>query len=360
MRTGTKASAMARVMAVSCACVCAPGALAQIQYTARAGVFRVQAGATVRSFSYSLGTGDVAQSDSLLAPGAPCQPVAAGSAAVTTTLAPGGFAFYGQGSSYAAAALCGNALQGDSQTAEDIRFTLGAPTRITLTGVIEGCVSPADAHDPTLSVSLTGPGGEVFALSYQGSFDHDFASCRDLDAGEYHLVCSARSTASSPAQAEWSGAFQLGVYLDVLGAGPVYATPASSSVCPGGQAVLSVPKAGGGEFSYQWRKNGVNLADGPRVSGSDTRSLAISGAVATDAGAYECVITSACGPVTTTPATLTLCAADYNCSGAVTVQDIFDYLASWFAHDARADLNGVSGVTVQDIFDFLGAWFAGC
>ena len=31
-----------------------------------------------------------------------------------------------------------------------------------------------------------------------------------------------------------------------------------------------------------------------------------------------------------------------------------------FAGDARADFNGSATVTVQDIFDFLAAYFAGC
>ena len=54
------------------------------------------------------------------------------------------------------------------------------------------------------------------------------------------------------------------------------------------------------------------------------------------------------------------CAADFNCSGHLEVQDIFDFLVAWFALDPRADFNGQGGVAVQDIFDFLTAWFIGC
>ena len=53
---------------------------------------------------------------------------------------------------------------------------------------------------------------------------------------------------------------------------------------------------------------------------------------------------------------------DWNLDGAVTVQDIFDFLSSWFAgigENGGADYNGSSGTTVQDIFDFLSAWFGG-
>lgn len=55
-----------------------------------------------------------------------------------------------------------------------------------------------------------------------------------------------------------------------------------------------------------------------------------------------------------------VCAADFNGVGSVSVQDIFDFLAAWFAALPDADVNGTGTVTVQDIFDFLAAWFAGC
>jgi len=51
---------------------------------------------------------------------------------------------------------------------------------------------------------------------------------------------------------------------------------------------------------------------------------------------------------------------DFNRSGSATVQDIFDFLAAYFAGDPRADFNGTGGATVQDIFDFLSAYFMGC
>jgi hypothetical protein len=53
------------------------------------------------------------------------------------------------------------------------------------------------------------------------------------------------------------------------------------------------------------------------------------------------------------------CPADFNHTGGVTVQDIFDFLNAWFAGNPAADFNG-NGLSVQDIFDFLNAWFAGC
>jgi probable HAF family extracellular repeat protein len=54
------------------------------------------------------------------------------------------------------------------------------------------------------------------------------------------------------------------------------------------------------------------------------------------------------------------CRADFNHSGDLSTQDIFDFLNAWFAASAAADFNGANGLTEQDIFDFLNAWFAGC
>jgi hypothetical protein len=51
--------------------------------------------------------------------------------------------------------------------------------------------------------------------------------------------------------------------------------------------------------------------------------------------------------------------ADFNSSGALEEQDVFDFISAWFAGDPRADMDG-NGLGEQDIFDFLNAWFAGC
>jgi len=52
------------------------------------------------------------------------------------------------------------------------------------------------------------------------------------------------------------------------------------------------------------------------------------------------------------------CPADYNASGNVSVQDIFDFLLDYFAADLDADMNNSGTVTVQDIFDYLSLYFA--
>ncbi|MBY0312252.1 MAG: hypothetical protein K2W85_09290 [Phycisphaerales bacterium] len=63
----------------------------------------------------------------------------------------------------------------------------------------------------------------------------------------------------------------------------------------------------------------------------------------------------------------TACPADFNQSGTLDAQDIFEFLNAWFAgcpntppQPCPADFNGINGLDAADIFDFLNAWFAGC
>lgn len=74
---------------------------------------------------------------------------------------------------------------------------------------------------------------------------------------------------------------------------------------------------------------------------------------------YVSGATTSCGLSTTTPC----CKADFNKVSGISVQDVFDFLAAWFAASPTADFsgNGAGAPGVQSIFDFLAAWFAaGC
>lgn len=56
------------------------------------------------------------------------------------------------------------------------------------------------------------------------------------------------------------------------------------------------------------------------------------------------------------------CVGDYNCSGGVTLQDLFSFLEGYFSvpPDPRADVNDSGAVSVQDLFDYLAGYFGGC
>jgi hypothetical protein len=138
--------------------------------------------------------------------------------------------------------------------------------------------------------------------------------------------------------------------------------PDNTSTCPGGSAMFSVtalaPNSVGNPTTYQW--NRIGTGGGPIV-GATSSTLSISNASAADAAfTYSCTVSNASGSDTSAAATLLICRVDINCSGTVSVQDIFDFLAFFFAENPIADFNGQSGLTVQDLFDFLAAYFAGC
>ena len=82
--------------------------------------------------------------------------------------------------------------------------------------------------------------------------------------------------------------------------------PSDFSVAAGGAAVFSVVATGSPPVSYQWRKDGIDLADGDGVSGATGATLRIDPVVAGHAGEYDVAVTSDCGFVVSDPATLTV------------------------------------------------------
>lgn len=54
------------------------------------------------------------------------------------------------------------------------------------------------------------------------------------------------------------------------------------------------------------------------------------------------------------------CPSDMDCSGSISIDDLFLYLNAFFAGSASADFNHADGVTIDDLFLFINAWFGGC
>ncbi len=145
-----------------------------------------------------------------------------------------------------------------------------------------------------------------------------------------------------------------------LGSGPaIDISPAPAQTCPGGAASFSVTPLGAGPFAYSWRKGTVpiNITTNPS---SATATLMLAGVSSADVGSYDCVVSTSCGSTPSTAAMLTICAADFDCSGIVSIDDIFSFLNAWFAQDPRANIDGAGGVAIDDIFAYLNLWFSGC
>ena len=80
--------------------------------------------------------------------------------------------------------------------------------------------------------------------------------------------------------------------------------PQSVMKLTGASATFSVTVAGTPPFSYQWRRNGTNLADSNRISGARTSTLTITNVQSQDAGFYTAVVSNPWGSVTSAPAML--------------------------------------------------------
>ncbi|MBL8876933.1 MAG: immunoglobulin domain-containing protein [Phycisphaerae bacterium] len=113
--------------------------------------------------------------------------------------------------------------------------------------------------------------------------------------------------------------------------GPSVISPPQNQTLRSGQtAIFSVTGSAPG-LQYQWLRNGVNVANGGRISGATTNSLSISQVIAPDGGSYRVRATDACGSsVISTPAILTVtCTADFNFDGVVDDSDFQLFITAY-------------------------------
>ncbi len=82
--------------------------------------------------------------------------------------------------------------------------------------------------------------------------------------------------------------------------------PALTNVLVGASVTLSNAAQGAAPFTYQWLKNGTNLADGGDIQGSLTNALVINPVLPGDVGSYLLVISNIWGAVTSSVTVLTV------------------------------------------------------
>ncbi|HSG39841.1 MAG TPA: immunoglobulin domain-containing protein [Thermoanaerobaculia bacterium] len=78
--------------------------------------------------------------------------------------------------------------------------------------------------------------------------------------------------------------------------------PADVATAAGRPAAFSVAADSASPLTYRWRKGGVELVDGDRVSGAATAMLRLPRTVLSQTGAYDVVLSNACGSVVSAPA----------------------------------------------------------
>lgn len=140
--------------------------------------------------------------------------------------------------------------------------------------------------------------------------------------------------------------------------------PSSRPLTPGNAEVFSVDASAPGAITYQWQRDGVNLTDGQRISGANSRTLTILNTSSADEGRYGVVMTGPCSSLTLLATLGDSCAADYNGDDIVNIFDIFQFFSLFAAADARADVAPAGSpdglVNVFDVLEFFSLFGAGC
>jgi hypothetical protein len=154
--------------------------------------------------------------------------------------------------------------------------------------------------------------------------------------------------------------------------------PQPGSAVPGASLTLSAVCSYGYDFNgpvtFQWKRNDLNVADGPggaspgggTVSGASgalasadtTTTLTIFGFQASDAGQYTVAFTNTCGTGTSNaaPITINTCIGDLNGDRKVDGADVGLLLGAWGTSQYDRDGDGV--VNGQDLGLLLGSWGA--
>lgn len=155
--------------------------------------------------------------------------------------------------------------------------------------------------------------------------------------------------------------------------------PLSSVVCATSTINLNVGASGVGTLTYQWKRNGVDVTNGGRISGASTSNLVITSPQPSDLGSYTVLVGNACaaGGTLSQAATISsncLSPADIGaeggatgCDGLLDNNDFIIFINFFFAEDVRADLGIEGGATGSDgmldnndFIVFVNLFFAGC
>ncbi len=181
------------------------------------------------------------------------------------------------------------------------------------------------------------------------------------DAGNYDCVITGTCNVVTTLSAS----------LAINTAPTITTNPLLAQACEGGSAIFTLSASASVPLpAYAWRKDGILVSDDPgRISGSNTNTLTIASAVASDAGSYDCVVTNVCATAISQAAaftvlessdpactTCTACAADYNQDGGITGDDISAFFADYDSGETCADVNQDGGITGDDIAFFFTAY----
>jgi alpha-tubulin suppressor-like RCC1 family protein len=146
-----------------------------------------------------------------------------------------------------------------------------------------------------------------FSLPFDG-FTTTLVSSTTVTAGTHHIKIVI---ADALDQIQDSAILLQGSCNPVCDPPVLTQQPQSVAPCPGSVVKLHVDVVGTAPFTFQWKKNGISLANGATGSGSTihdatTATLEIDNISSADEGDYQVVVNNSCGSVTSQAASLTI------------------------------------------------------
>ncbi len=162
-----------------------------------------------------------------------------------------------------------------NKTVGDAPFTVSATANSGLAPTYSIVSGPATISGST--VTITGAGTVVVRAAQAGNGNYDAAP--EVDRSFTVAIPVVPSITTQP-------------------------VPRTAAINTG--VIFNVVATGSGPLSYQWRKNGSNLAYDSRITGATTATLSIANLALTDAGDYSVAVSNTAGGVTSNAAALTV------------------------------------------------------
>ena len=150
------------------------------------------------------------------------------------------------------------------------------------------------------SFGVTAAGGTPLGYQWRFNGTNLIDGVRVAGANSDNLVVSALLTNDTGnydviVTNSYSAATSQVAVLTVLMPPAVAIQPANVTTLTGSNVILTAIVEGTAPLAYRWRKGGINVNNGGRISGATSNTLTISSAITNDSGVYSLFITNSIG-----------------------------------------------------------------
>jgi hypothetical protein len=216
----------------------------------------------------------------------------------------------------------------------------------------DGGCAPNLCPQPGTCCAASGACTVTLQASCQGGWSTT-ASCSSIVCSQPNACCSSAGACTLVLPAECTGTF-----LSASSCTPDPCDPPGSCCSSLGDCAILTHLACGVGL---WRMSGACSPGICATLGACCQGSACLAATAAEcdgppAGVYHGV-GSTCGPLRNL---VTCCPVNFDGMNGLAPSDLFAFLGAWFANDARADFTHDGAISVQDIYQYITDWFVGC